>query len=396
MAYVPPHKRSSKNNDGEGSSQSPVPKPELPPFLINYKKPKSKSKSAYACEDIHRWFAAGLDDHIRFPPSVDLQPVSVESIHGTIVQRVALFNNIDSAEEKSSNAVIESFTRRPWECIAENVVPDLISCFEDFRSKLEDSDHNHVKVTPTIITRVGKVLFRRWRGSELLSEELLRPRRASYYTDVLDSYIEYLVKEGVLKSGLEFEQEQEVFRVYFDDVTQPDISMWCKCRVLEDGKLNPFKIEHVYGRHMLRDISCLEKNLDMRLDLCTKTTVTNFPEDDFESLKSLINSAVVDPAVRGKFRVRSVWRIRRKRYENQTLTLKIKDVDRSSGGEATREVVIMLKGVVSELMKQNADRNLISEMLKNDLKVIWNNILCCERFPKDITDEGHMGQFPLL
>ncbi|KAM6577239.1 hypothetical protein CsatB_029076 [Cannabis sativa] len=423
MAYVPPHKRVSKNNnDCEGSSRSPIPKPELPPFLTNYKYPKHKSSAAagttasttahyqdmgaYAYEDIHRWFAAGLDDHNLFPPSVDLQPVSVESINGDIVQRLALFNKIDSAEE-----LTKSFTRRPWEYIAENVLKDLHPWFEEFKRKMEASDQNHEKMTPTIITRIGKVLFRRWQRSDYkqkcvtricLSEESLRPRRASYYTDILDSYVDYLENNGALNSGLEFEEEKQVFRVYFVDVTQPDVNMWCKCRVLEDGKLNPYKIKSLYSRHMLRDISCLEKNLDMRLELFVKRTQTNFLDDDFESLKRLINSAVVNTKVKGgltwpkgkaflgeKFCVGDVWRIRRKRYKNQTLTLKIKDVDRSSGNnEATREVVIMLKEVVSELMKQDADTNLIREMLKNDLKVIWDNILCCdERFPKDITYE---------
>ncbi|XP_062082804.1 transcription initiation factor TFIID subunit 5-like [Humulus lupulus] len=39
------------------------------------------------------------------------------------------------------------------------------------------------------------------------------------------------------------------------------------------------------------DISFHEKNLDLRLDLCTKRTVTTFTDDDLESLKFLINSA---------------------------------------------------------------------------------------------------------
>ncbi|XP_062085235.1 uncharacterized protein LOC133791327 [Humulus lupulus] len=419
MAYVPPHKRLPKNDDGEGSSQSPIPKPELPPFLINYKNPKHKyaarttttstahyRSSTYEYEDIFRWFAAGLDDRHHFPPSVHLQPVSVESFDGKILKRLALFNNIDSAE--SSNSVTESCTRRPWEYIAENVMKDLLSCFEDIRrNTMEESDQNHGKVTPTIITRIGKVFFRGGRSDceqksvtrISLSEEALRPLRGSFYTKIPVSFIEYLVKEGASKSGLGFEQEKEVYRVFFRDASQPDVCM-CKCRVLEDGKLNLYKIEHSYTRHMLRDISCLEKNLDIRLDLCTKRTVTNLPDDHLESLKNLINSAVVDREVKGgltwpkgkaflggKLCVVGVWRTRGKTYKNQTLRLKIRDVERSPPGEATTEVVIMLKGVASELTKQDADRNLISEMLKNDLKVIWNNILCCERFPKDITDE---------
>ena len=78
MAYVPPHKRRSK--DGEGSSQSP-PKPELlPPFFKKNPKVIKSSASAttpqhdlvYAFEDIFKWFAVGLDDHNQFLTFVHL------------------------------------------------------------------------------------------------------------------------------------------------------------------------------------------------------------------------------------------------------------------------------------------------------------------------------------
>ncbi|KAM6577237.1 hypothetical protein CsatB_029074 [Cannabis sativa] len=400
MAYVPPHKRVSKK--GSSQNTTPTPKPELPPFHTNNKNSKHNSSAAgitgYAYEHIHRWFAAGLDDRNLFPPSVDLQPLYVESANENVVQRLALFNNTDSNEKQSNNRLTKSFNRGPWEYIAETVLPDIHSSFEDFRNKMEESDQNHVKFTPLIILRFGKVLFRRGCA---LSEELLRGCRASFYTDILDSYIEYILEEGASESGLKFKLEKEVYTVFFREATQPDDSMFmcCKCRVLEDGKLNPHKIEHSYAHHMLRDISCLEKNLDLRLDLSTKKLVTNFSDDDLGSLKNLISSAVVDKDVKGgltwpmgmtfsgeKFKVVKVWRVRSKVYKNQRLRLKIKDVNRSLGREATKEVVIMLKGVVSELMKKDVDRKLISEMLKNDLKVIWDNFLCCERFPKSITE----------
>ncbi|KAF4384432.1 hypothetical protein F8388_012740 [Cannabis sativa] len=371
MAYVPPHKRVSKK--GSSQNPTPTPKPELPPFHTNNKNSKHNSSAAgitgYAYEDIHRWFAAGLDDRNLFPPSVDLQPLYVESANENVVQRLALFNNTDSNEKKSNNRLTKSFNRGPWEYIAETVLPDIHSSFEDFRNKMEESDQNHVKFTPLIILRFGKVLFRRGCA---LSEELLRGYRASFYTDILDSYIEYILEEGASESGLKFKLEKEVYIVF---------------------------IEHSYAHHMLRDISCLEKNLDLRLDLSTKKLVTNFSDDDLGSLKNLISSAVVDKDVKGgltwpmgmtfsgeKFKVVKVWRVRSKVYKNQRLRLKIKDVNRSLGREATKEVVIMLKGVVSELMKKDVDRKLISEMLKNDLKVIWDNFLCCERFPKSITE----------
>ncbi|KAM6578908.1 hypothetical protein CsatB_030745 [Cannabis sativa] len=94
-------KRVSKK--GSSQSPTPTPKPELPPFHTNYKNPKHNSSAAgitgYAYEDIYEWFVAGLDDHNLFPPSVDLQPLSVESAFGNVVQRLALFNNTDSDEK---------------------------------------------------------------------------------------------------------------------------------------------------------------------------------------------------------------------------------------------------------------------------------------------------------
>lgn len=40
------------------------------------------------------------------------------------------------------------------------------------------------------------------------------------------------------------------------------------------------------------------------------------------------------------------------------------------------------------IQEKDADKNLISEMFKADLKVLWNNILCCdEHFPNEIIFE---------
>ena len=90
-------------------------------------------------------------------------------------------------------------------------------------------------------------------------------------------------------------------------------------------------------------------------------------DDDMKSIRDLIDSAIVDTEVKGglrwplgkavsgdKFGVTAVWHIVSKTYKNSSLRLKIKDVDRyrfqSSTGQTTREVVIMLKGLASELL----------------------------------------------
>ncbi|XP_062084268.1 uncharacterized protein LOC133790603 [Humulus lupulus] len=408
MAYVPPHKRLSKNDDGEGSSsQSPLPKPALPYFLIKkdknlkHKSAGSSSVSAYKYDSIFKWFAVGLDDHNHLPPSVHLRTISGETVDGKILKRQVLYYDSDD----------ESFTRRrPWEYIAENLLQDLLSSFDEYRSRRE-TDKDLQKVDPKtilLIARFGKVFFsgpsyyeHKFERTNLVSEDSLRPLRSSFYTNIPESYVEYLLNEGASKSGLEFEQEKEVYRVYFGDVTQPGKSMWCKCKVVEDGKLHLCKMEHSHSRYMLTDISCLEKNLDLRLDLVTKRTKPVLIDEDMQSLKDLISSAIVDTNLKiglrwpsgktvsgNKFFLGKVWRITSKAFKGPLLRLKIREVFRSKSEEATREVFVMLKGLTTELLKEDADRNLISEKLKDDLKVLWNNILCCdEHFPKEIIFE---------
>ena len=51
-------------------------------------------------------------------------------------------------------------------------------------------------------------------ATNLLSEDTLRPLRSSFCTSIPDSYVEYIIKEGASKSGLEFEMEKEVYFVY--------------------------------------------------------------------------------------------------------------------------------------------------------------------------------------
>ena len=62
--------------------------------------------------------------------------------------------------ESSSGLITESSTKNPWEYIAENVLQDLLSSFEDLRTKIMESQ-NPAQIRPIIFARFGKVLFRR-------------------------------------------------------------------------------------------------------------------------------------------------------------------------------------------------------------------------------------------
>ena len=50
--------------------------------------------------------------------------------------------------------------------------------------------------------------------TNLFSEDTMRPLRSSFYTDIPNSFVEYIINEGASKGGLEFEMEKEVYFVY--------------------------------------------------------------------------------------------------------------------------------------------------------------------------------------
>lgn len=49
--------------------------------------------------------------------------------------------------------------------------------------------------------------------TNLVSENTVRQLKRSFYTNVPDSYMEYILKEGAPKIGVEFEEEKDVYQV---------------------------------------------------------------------------------------------------------------------------------------------------------------------------------------
>ena len=89
-----------------------------------------------------------------------------------------------------------------------------------------------------------------------------------------------------------------------------------------------------------------------------------------QSIRSLINSAILDQDVKGGLRwplgkassggrycVVGVWHTIAKDYESSSLSLKVRHADRydfrTSIGEATREINLKLKNIVSLLQVSN-------------------------------------------
>ncbi|XP_070677004.1 uncharacterized protein [Malus domestica] len=158
------------------------------------------------------------------------------------------------------------------------------------------------EVNPTLIARVGKVLFRRSPSIDMesirknLCPEILKQLRKSFYTNIPVSYKENIVNEVVPKIGVDFEEEKDTFQIKLSDSTRPDATLSCKCCVMKEHvKLQLYKVELNQLRNMVMDISCTTKSLGLRLMLCTKRLVTDLTDDEMQSIRDLINSAILDP-----------------------------------------------------------------------------------------------------
>ncbi|KAF1878689.1 hypothetical protein Lal_00047360 [Lupinus albus] len=136
-----------------------------------------------------------------------------------------------------------------------------------------------------------------------------------------------MTKGDAIKIGLNFTEEKDVFRVQLSDANRPETTISCKCSIMKElNKLKLYKIELNQVRQMVTDISCLTKNMDLRLMLCSKRIL--------KVLKSLIESAVLDPNVKGglrwplgkstsgdRFSVCGVWHTIIKVYANPSITV---------------------------------------------------------------------------
>ncbi|KAJ6697301.1 hypothetical protein OIU85_003650 [Salix viminalis] len=117
---------------------------------------------------------------------------------------------------------------------------------------------------------------------------------------------------------------------------------------------------------MVIDVSCLDKNLDLRLMLRSRSILTALTDDEMNILRDLINSAVVDSDMKGglkwplgktssggRYRVIVVWHIVTKAYTSSSFRLKARDADRydfrTGTGETTRQIYLKLNRIVSEI-----------------------------------------------
>uniref|UniRef100_A0A0A9D6F3 DUF7903 domain-containing protein n=1 Tax=Arundo donax TaxID=35708 RepID=A0A0A9D6F3_ARUDO len=178
--------------------------------------------------------------------------------------------------------------------------------------------------------------------------------------------LDYMEQSGVKRMGLEFDSSKEHYHLKVFDKHRSDPTIWCKCTVQEDGSLSIHKVELNQVRHLVEDISCLFKDLDLRLMLCTIRILKNVDTKVESAIKSLVSSAIIDPNVKGglrwplgkdsigeRFSIAGVWHTNYRAFRNETLRLKLRHADRfdhqSSTGEVANEVNFKLIGMSHRL-----------------------------------------------
>ncbi|KDO45548.1 hypothetical protein CISIN_1g016149mg [Citrus sinensis] len=394
MAYIPPHKRHSEYP----LMPSPPPVMPVPKFNrnLNLGSPRHNAdmgaKIVYADITAYRWLAVGSEDDTCFPSSVHLQPFSLEHAHPKRGAKSFVLANNNLA--KDNDEVRENIPRSPWESIAEDVWPDVLSACKIVNNEMEEK--------PRLVARFGHVVFlgdnslglESVREGQVAEETILRQLTKFFYNDVPATYAEKIINEVVPKIGVDFEEYEDVYRIMLSDTKRPNLSISCRCTVKEDKTLELYKVYVDPLRHLVVNISSIDKNLDLRLALRSKKTFAAVSDDEMNSIRNLIDLAILDPEVKGglrwpmgksywgdRYRVIGVQHTETKSYKSPSLRLKIRHADRfrfkTATGETAIEISLELRSIVSEIQDGKIDADSIHNGFKDYLRLIWDHFLAC-------------------
>ncbi|CAL4887736.1 unnamed protein product [Urochloa decumbens] len=409
MAYLPPHKR-HLSSTASGPTPNPPP-PSLSSSLRNLslssrgrgrggggRHPRPSNKIIHAAGCISRWspippFSPVPEDGDGDgeEPTLRLEPFPCDPVERkTGAKPLALVAS--SPEESSSGSTAAAVT-----AIAERFLPDLLAAAERAKASLAPKEEELVKLS--LVARVGKVLFQTQPGASPVSLDTLRQAakagedgsksqlHKSFYTNVPSECLDDMEQSVVKRMGLKFDSSKEHYHVKMFDKHRSDSTMSCKCTVEEDGSLAIHKV-----RHLVEDISCLFKGLDLRLMLCTKRILKTLDSEVENALKSLVSSAVIDPDVKGglrwplgkksigeRFSIVAAQHTNYKAFRNETLRLKLRHADRfdhrSSTGEVSNEVTFKLTGMSRGLEDVDPEEASLKKMLEYVVQMVWDNAL---------------------
>ncbi|KAJ1279234.1 hypothetical protein BS78_04G139600 [Paspalum vaginatum] len=420
MAYLPPHKRHPSSS---ASTSTPTPDPPPPSLSSSLRSlslssprgrcrgaggrhPRHPTKIIHAAGCISRWspvppFAPGAEGGDGEEPTLRLEPFPCAPIERkTGAKPLAL---VASTQGQGSSGSTEAAVA----AIVERFLPVLLAAAERARAGDAPSDE---LVKLSLVARVGKVLFQCLPGGSPVSLDILRQAATAggddfksqlyklFYTTVPVECLDDMEQSVVTTMGLKFDSSKEHYHVKVFDKHRIDSTISCKCTLGEDGKLAIHKVELNQIRHLVEDISCLFKHLDLRLALCRKRILKNLDSEVENAIKSLVSAAIVDPNVKGglrwplgkesigeRFNIVGVWHTNYKAFRNETMRLKLRHADRfdhrSSTGEVANEVTFKLTRMSQKLENGDLDENSLKEILESAVQMVWENALNYQILP---------------
>nr|CAB3446648.1 unnamed protein product [Digitaria exilis] len=412
MAYLPPYKRHPSS-----TACAPTPNPPSPSLSSSLRslslssprgrgrRPRPSNKIIHATGCVSRW--SPLPHFSLFPedgdgdgdgeePTLRLEPFPCEPIERKTGAKPLVLVASSPGQGSSGSTAAAVAT------IADRFLPDLLAAAERAKAGYVTKEEELVKLS--LVARVGKVLFQSQPNGSPVSLETLRQATKAgedgtksqlhklFYTNVPSECLDDMEQSMVKKMALEFDSSKEHYHVKVFDKYQSDSTMSCKCTVDENGSLSIHKVEWNQVRHLVEDISCLFKDLDLRLMLCTERILKTLDSEVENALKSLVSSAVIDPDVKGglrwplgkesigdRFSIVGVWHTNYKAFRNESLRLKLRHADRfdhrSSTGEVSNEVTFKLIGMSRRLEDDDPEETSLKKMLESSVQMVWDNAL---------------------
>lgn len=399
MAYIPPHKRRSAT----GNNPTPDPPPASLSLRFNQslaldgpshprgRKPSSHRRSVisdmvYADQSSFLWCIAGGCPH---PDDFRLEPYPCDLVVRREGDRPLVLTI--AGDPPSVESEVEP---PPWEAIVTRIERDLLSSLISARSELAP------RIKLTFVARIGKVSFVGEPSSclELVrraaySESDIRGKLREFFnTSLQNERIQEFEQLEMAKLGFDFDSQKEYYIVKLFNKTLADSAITCKCKVAEGGGLEIYKIQQNRLRHLVVDVSCVSKDLDLRLMLYSKEVSKTLDDVGKDDIKRLVSDAVIDPNVKGGLRwsygmdsvdgscsIIDIGHVKYKNFKGQNMKINLKYADRinhkTSIGEVSNEVVFKLTGVSQQLRHENFEPSSVLTAVQDAVKLIWNNFL---------------------
>ncbi|KAI3963818.1 hypothetical protein MKW92_025695 [Papaver armeniacum] len=354
-AYVPPHKRHSKDGD---DNNRPLPTQ----FQMNVGESSTSNDRARK-----RGFVLNMPNAVFkwFMESDDDDDISI---------RLVLVDGFTCL--RSTSLSHRGFAKNtPWVSITERIRSELLASFANVRSAM-DLGEAGVAIKPTFVARIGQIHLLDPPDNILISSSKLEAETSAahvkkhFCTNLPDSYMEALLGGVAPKIVADLHQSKEYYQVLVSDKRDPKSAIIIKCQIICGG-LKIQKIEKNHKRCFIANVTCLDRDLDLRLRLAIKRDLTTALKDDSEELKGLkylVDSAILDGSVKGGLR----WPLGKehssegrysviktclstvKTFKNSSIKLRLKTEDGMLGMEPA------------------------IERLQETLKLVWNHLLCVE------------------